>query len=239
MDAARVAHACAALSLISLGAMAGPAPPTEPGGRQESASGDAAIEAVLVTGQRRRQIFDQRLSTFVSAITTRSHTESLARWQVSICPWVAGAAQDLNEYIQGRVWQVAKYAGAPLAALDCSPNLVIVLTPEPELLLRGWWHENPRMFNWDRGIGGINRFIQSEETVRVWYNACPISPVWAKSFSNRKVPPCYTGTLGSKLTWESVRAIYSVIVVVDTGRIEGLTVGQLADFIAMISLVQV
>ena len=208
---------------------------------QQSAAGsaDAALDAVLVTGRKRQEIFNKRLSTFVSTITVRSRTESLARWQVPICPLVTGVANDLSEYIHGRVWQVAKYAGAPLAPSDCDPNLVIVLTPEPHQFLRNWWADDHSLFNRNRGIGGINRFIESEEAIRAWYNACSMSPVWAKSFSRGNILPCDTGEIGSRLVWESIRAIYSVIVVVDIGRIEGLSVGQLADYIAVIGLAQV
>lgn len=206
----------------------------------EAGNGNAALDSVLVTGRRRQQIFDERLNTFVGSITTRSHTESLSRWQVSICPWVTGAAPEFGEYIRGRVWQVAKYAGAPLAPTDCAPNLIIVLTPEPEQFLREWWSESPRLFNRDRGVVGIKRFIESDAAVRVWYNSCPLAPAWAKSFSRRKYPPCYGGVhFDSRLTWQSVSAIYSAIVVVNAGRIEGLNIGQLADYVAMVSLVKV
>lgn len=232
----RTVLALAALSLISFGATARSAPTLDSLQQPRAGSSDAALDAVLVTGRRRQQIFDERLSIFVSSITIRPREESLPRWQVAICPWVTGAAEEFNEYIRSRVWQVAKYAGAPMAPDDCSPNLVIVLTREPQEFLEEWWADEHRLFNRDQGISRINRFIRSDEAVRVWYNSCPIAPVWAKSYSKRKILPCGTGAPGSRLTWETVRAIYSVIVVVDSGRIEGLSVGQLADYIAVVGL---
>lgn len=233
------ACALAVLTLPWYGASAAHTLALEPLPQPEAGSSDAALDAVLVTGRRRQQIFDERLGTFVSSITTRPYDESLPRWQVAICPLVTGATSDFNEYIRGRVWQVAKYAGAPLAPGDCAPNLVVVLTPEPRQFLEEWWAEEHRLFNQDRGVGGIDRFLRSEEAIRVWYNSCPIAPVWAKTFSHRKFPPCYTGISGSRLTWRTVRAIYSVIVVVDSRRIEDLNAGQLADYVAMIGLAQV
>ncbi len=231
----RVIAACAIL-VVSSGAAPASVLRQPPG----DGSGNAALDTVLVTGRRRQQIFDERLNAFVGSITTRSHTESLSRWQVSICPWVTGAAPEFGEYIRGRVWQVAKYAGAPLAPADCAPNLIIVLTPEPERFLRESWSESPRLFNRDRGVAGIKRFIESDAVVRVWYNSCPLAPAWAKSFNRRKYPPCYVGVhFDSRLTWQSVSAIYSAIVVIDTGRIEGLNIGQLADYVAMAGLVKV
>jgi hypothetical protein len=236
---ARIACTLTVLCLLPSGAMAAPAPALEPGQQPAAGTRDVALDTVLVTGRRRQQIFDERLNTFVGSITIRQQDESLPRWQVPICPWVAGAAPEFNDYIRGRVWQVAKYAGAPLAASDCSPNLVVVLTPEPRQFLEGWWADEHRLFNQDQGVAPINRFIRSDEAVRVWYNSCPMSPVWAKTFGTGKLPPCYSGLLGSRLAWETVRAIYTVIVVVDSDRIEGLSIGQLADYIAVVGLANV
>ena len=32
------------------------------------------------------------------------------------------------------------------------------------------------MFNTDRGVSGVERFIRSEEAIRAWYNACNVAP---------------------------------------------------------------
>ncbi len=206
---------------------------------QEPPSADVQLDTVTVTGRKRERIFQERISTFVSSVTVRSRTESLARWQVPICPYVTGAAQDQNAYIRQHVSQVAKDAGARLALPDCAANLIVVLTQDPDQLLRDWWDRDHGMFNTDRGVAGVERFIRSGEAIRAWYNACNVSPDWVKSNANQRMPPCSTGELGSRLTWESVRAIYSVIVVVDLARIENLNVGQVADYVAVIGLAQI
>jgi hypothetical protein len=238
--ARRAGLCCAAALLIALfsGAALAQAAASVPARQPGSSSAGADLDAVVVTGRRRQQLFDERLNTFVTSITTRPREESLPRWQVSICPFVAGGTDEFNEYVRLRIWQIARHAGAPLAADDCGPNLVVVLTREPQEFLEEWWSEEHRLFNQEKGVTPIKRFIASDEVVRVWYNSCPMAPVWAKTFGRRKVPPCYTGTPGSRLTWSTVRAIYSVIVVVDAGRIEDLTVGQLADYLAMVGLAQ-
>ena len=112
------------------------------------------------------------------------------------------------------------------------------MTPEPEKLLKDWWSEDPRLFNRDRGLGGVNRFIQTDQPVRVWKNACSAPQgIAAHAFSTSE--HCGHGVTGSRLTWGAVRAIYSAIVVVDLTKIEGLTFGQVADYVAMVGLVQI
>jgi hypothetical protein len=83
---------------------------------------------------------------------------------------------------------------------------MIVVTPEPEALLKEWWAEDHDLFNRDRGVGGVKRMIRTDRPVRVW---------------------------------AAVRSIYSVIVVIDLTRIEGMTFGQVADYVAMVGLAQI
>ena len=238
MRATCVACALAVLTFLSASALADQVPNPEQIQAHSSSDRNPELDAVTVTAERRREILEQRISVFVSSIAIHSHTESLARWQVPICPFVLGASSGNAEYFEGRLLQIAADAGVPAAAKDCTPNFAIILTPEPERLLRDWWSRNPRLFNKDRGIGGINHFIESEEAIRVWYNACSVSPGSARNFVLKGDPACDTGQLGSRLTWASVRSIYSVIVIVDLKRVEGLNVGQLSDFSAMIGLAQ-
>jgi hypothetical protein len=223
----------------SLGAMNDQARAQEAARRPESVPANAELEAVTIKGRRRLQMVDERLSAFVSSLAIRSRTESLARWQVAICPLVVGASSELAQFILDRTRQVAEAAGVPVAARGCPANLVIALTPDPRQFLIDWWAEEHRLFNWERGAGSIDRFLRSDEPIRAWYNACSVAPAWTKTISPRRVPPCNTGELGSRLSWTSVRAIYSVIVVVDLDRIQDLSIGQLSDYVAVVSLAQV
>lgn len=204
--------------------------------QSDAESDDATIDTVTV--EARRQL-ERELSTYVSEITVRSYTEAVARWRLPICPLVAGLPFEEGKFVFQRVSQVASEAGIPLGPLDCKPNLLVVLTREPEALLKNWWSEKPRLFNTDRGVAGIKRKIRTDAPVRVFHNACSVPPGLAKTFGEHVLAHCDTGIPGSKLTWNTIRAIYSVIVVVDKRQIEGLEIGALTDYIAMISLAQI
>jgi hypothetical protein len=229
----------AVLSLLSVGATADPPPTSEPLQQPASKSGNSGLETVTVEARKQRKLVERQISTFVSSITMPSRDESLARWQAPICPLVAGLPRDRGEFVLARLSQVARDAGAPLAPQECRPNFLVVITSQPEALLQKWWARNPRLMNEDRGIGGIKRFIHTAQPIRVWYNACSESPGWAKTSAIGGGVHCGTGELGSRLTWDAVRAIYSVIVVVDLGRIKDLNDGQLADYIAMVGFAQI
>jgi hypothetical protein len=200
-------------------------------------SSDGQLESVTVEAQRER--ITRQVSQFVTSIVLPARHESLARWPVPICLGVAGLPPAGNEFVKKRISQIAADSGVPLGSQGCAFNFVVVVTADPETLLKEWWAADPRLFNRDRGVGGVKRLISAERPVRVWYNACSVAPSLAKQFEMSGYPRCNTGELGSRLTWGSVRTIYSVIQVVDLEHVVGLTYGQVADYVSMVGLAQI
>jgi hypothetical protein len=230
-------YAAVALSIFTAGAAA--EPPQASVQQSAATSGDAELETVIVEARRQRALLKRQVNTFVSQITTPSRTESLARWERPLCPFVAGFPLEHGEHVVRRVSQIASEAGMKMASPDCSPNLLMVMTPEPELFLQMWWRKNPRLFDRERGVGAIKHTIRTAAPVRVFYNACSTVPP-AKAFALRVMLDCDANVLsGSRLAWSAVRAIYSVIVVVDLRQTKNLNIEPLADYIAMVSLAQV
>lgn len=195
----------------------------------------AALETVTVQARVDQRTLQQRVNDFVGGITMAASGESLARWQVPLCPRVLGLPQQQIEFVEQRLARLAANAGLRVDTAPCSMNLVVIMTPEPEKLLQELFHERPRRFNTERGITGVKRFIGGGAAVRAWYNACS-APGGRQQLNSVGNLQCNVGEPGSRLKFHALRAIYSVIVVVDLNRIEGLKFGQLSDYIAMIGL---
>jgi hypothetical protein len=196
------------------------------------------LESVTVEAQRRRERIDQEVSEFVVSVVGTAQVESLERWKVPVCNVTVGLTDAQADFVEKRVAQIAQDVGVPLGGKDCATNFVVVVTPEPKKLLEEWWSEDHDLFNRDRGLGGVNRMIETDRPVRVWHNACSIPPLRGY-YQLSGMLNCNTGVVGTRLTRSSVRAIYSVIVVVDIDYIEGLTFGQLADYAAMVGLTKI
>jgi hypothetical protein len=223
-------------ALSGTGALAGPESTPE-STQPVRASRDDALESVTVEAQRER--ITKQVSQFVSSIVMPAKHESLARWQVPICVAVAGLPPAGGEFVTKRISEIAVDSGVPLGPQGCAFNFVVIVTSEPETLLKEWWAAEPRLFNRERGVGGVKRLIRAERPVRVWYNACSVAPALANDFEMSGYPRCNSGELGSRLTWGSVRTIYSVIQVIDLEHIVGLTYGQVGDYVAMVGLAQI
>lgn len=237
----RIVRCTTALTLLSIvsAAIASESPLTS-AQRATARPDDGAIDTVTVEALRQRELLERQLDAFVSAITMPAPHESLARWQLPICLLVGGLPVDEGKFVFQRVSQVARAAGIPPGAPDCAPNLLIVMTTEPEALLEKWWSRQPRLFNQDRGVGGIKRTIRTASPVRVFYNACSVPSDLADTFSTGMTSHCgKSGIPDSRLSWGTVRVLYSVIIAVDKRQTEHLALEPLTDYIAMISLAQI
>jgi hypothetical protein len=221
--------------------MAGPPPATA----SPESPATPELEAIIVEAQRERERLERQIQTFATSIVLPRREESLARWQVPICPVVSGLSSEGAEFVLKRVSQIAKDSRAPLAPEKCKPNFVIVVTPEPTSFLRAWWKRNPTFFNDGRGLGDTETFIRTSRPIRVWYNVMSECPDGRATYEiqrsgDESYVRCIDGSMAtsSKLRWLTVRKIVSAIVVADVALMEGRTLGQLADYIAMIGLAQ-
>ncbi len=98
-----------------------------------SASESEALEEVTVTAKR--PDLEQRVSKFVYEVAGLQNREEMPRWRQPVCPLVGGLPRDEGEFILGRLSNIAREAGVPLAAEDCRPNLFITVTPNPQSFL--------------------------------------------------------------------------------------------------------
>ena len=203
-----------------------------------SASAQTSLEGVAVESTHRNPRINPQVSEFVSSIAMPIQHESMARWSVHLCVFAAGLLDKEGDFVERRIADVAREAGIPVEPAGCAANFVVVVTSDPEGFLRDWWSEEPKLFTHERGVGGVERMIRTDRPVRVWHNACNAPPALARNYRLNVEWDCNTGTLGSRITRAAVRSIYSAIVVVDFRRIEGLTWGQVADYVAMVGLAQ-
>lgn len=206
------------------------------------------LDAVTIQAIRKRQALRRRVDHFVASVAARPADEALYRWNTPVCPLVAGLTKPAGEFILGRISQAAAEARAPLAGKVCRPNLYVVATASPDLLIKRWWARDARLFNvfygHTRGIAPVGQFIHSTRPIRAWYNT-GLSCSAGIPFG-RGVPPAVPdlpiciGAVDTPLvhasTWSNIT---SAIVVVDLRRVKHVTIEQLADYIALVGLADV
>jgi hypothetical protein len=238
----------AALLTLALSARAGIAPAViRPAGARPhgtaTSGAPAKLNTVTIQAARERRQVMRQVSRFVASVTISYMYESMPRWDEPICPLVAGLPRAQGDYILARITRVATAAGGTIASEHCRPNLLVVATAYPDRLLGKWWDRDPLMYNTCSGYGAIRAFLHSRRPIRVWYNTVPLSGNGSREppadldapsigVSVGPTTGCIThggGTLG----------LSQVYIVIDMRQITGVSIGQLADYVALTGLAQI
>lgn len=176
------------------------------------------------------------VSNFVSAIT-RWDGDNIARWHAPLCPTVAGVSAEQAGYLRARILEVAAAVRAPAAIeQQCEGNLLIVLTEHPDQIWAAWRARYPKLFSRE-SRQNIERIVDVTRPVSTLQNAT--GEAVGKSSINRDDPGQGHRMSDSRFRKGSAEDIYSVLVVVNTSATGTATFGQLADYIAMVSLARV
>jgi hypothetical protein len=222
---------------------------------------DTQINSITVEAQRERKALEHQVDAFVFSVIVRhaDDNEGLARWNEPICPFVDGLLEQQSKFVMARLAAIAASAGARLGPEHCRPNFYVVATPEPDQFLKRWYARDPKMFNHLHGLAPLKSFLTTPRPVRVWYNrdfgsgdglpaidqplqlaggTGPGTGATATAENTYPVIALHTPG-GTRLAWDGVQNLSLVIAVIDTTRINNLSVGQLADYVGMVGLAEV
>jgi hypothetical protein len=208
-----------------------------------------------VTVQAQREAVAARVRAFVSESLYLENDAGPARWNSPVCPAVVGLQHDQGEFVLERLSQIAQAAGVPLAGERCTPaNLLVFVTAKPESFLTKWSkRRDQRMFG-DGTPRAIKAFIDTPWPVRVWYNSSLGGTSGAMQADEHTIPGLFgtgsaasgqTGDFGARASYfinpqgdshiarTSAWSVTSAFLVVDETQIQGVKIGQLADYIGM------
>jgi hypothetical protein len=231
-NASGTAGRVAATLIVSFIAVAAAADPPQ-------ADPQNSIDSTTVAAPRDRAAVERQVRTFVNAIAIKPGDESLARWQTQIplCPLVAGMPSKDGEYILSRVSKIAAAAGAPLAPANCKGNFYIIVTSDPDGVIKAWSKRDVRLFGDEADQGGAKiREFNATSSVRVWYNTefyrldgTPLGNAEGRTNDSARA---------TRLETNNYRALSSIIALVDTRHLKNVSFGQVAAYVSMIGLVQ-
>jgi hypothetical protein len=190
---------------------------------------------------------------YVSTATTRN----LARWRggkQSICPLTVGLDPAYNAFVTARLRAVAAYVGAPVQSnLQCEDNVQILFTSKPKEVMDEVmkWATATSTFG-IRYSGGMKDLLayRGDYAIQGWYITTrggarvlntdvalvglDVLPVWPQ------IAQKYLGSnaLGTRLGGSSGSGIGigTVILIVDTTKVGGYSIGTIADYLAMLTL---
>lgn len=238
-DLRRCASAAIAVvfSLLSIAAAADTPPASD--------AAKPSVDSTTVVAARDRATIEREVRTFVTAIAFKPGDESLARWQpqIPLCPLVAGLSNEDGEYVLSRISKIAAAAGAPLAPAHCKGNFYVIVTSDPEGVIKAWSKRDVRFFGDEADQGGtkIREFL-ADRPVRVWHNTdfykldgTPLGNNLGSNADGRT----NDSARATRLEVNSYRALSSVVAIVDARRMKDVSFGQVAAYLGMVGLVQI
>jgi hypothetical protein len=203
------------------------------------------LQEVTVTAKHFQ--LEQRVSHYVYQIATLENAEGLPRWRKRICPQVTGLPREEGEFVLGRISEIARAAGAPLAGENCGPNLFIVVTKDPQRILQGM-NTQSRLLTFAGAYPSVvDRFIRTPRPVRVWYKTGLTTPegIPLGDSDRTDVMESVYGPfprVAAETTYARRNVIWSftrLLVVVDQTRLQGVSRGQFADYVAMVAFADI
>lgn len=175
------------------------------------------------------------LDNFVAELTATRNGKQIDRWNSAICARAIGLAPDKNAFLAGHVAAAARSIRIPVERAGCRPNILVVVTEEPDNFASRLLERHPKLFG---AYGGnmapaaASAALMAPRPVR-WLNA--------SSWGNGQGAPVVDGNNNfvysmSRLQETTRENATLSLVVVDATRIEGVTWGELGSYVAMVAL---
>jgi hypothetical protein len=227
------------------------------GAQPRGALGGQSLPTEKVIVSAPKLVPDAVLHDFIQAYTAPSPASGkVARWKDGICPIVTGLPPAANKLVTERVRQVAGMVGAPVgAARFCKPNIDIVFTFKPQLLLDEVRTKTPVLLGY-HDVSQEKALATVIHPVQAWYTTQTVDVYGTTYVDDRLsnhggyrtatqygvvfVPDARVEhTTGTRLMDNGLSSeLYHVIIVIDLAKVDGRTIGALADYAAMLSLAQ-
>ena len=223
------------------------------------------VEQVTVTGTRDRTIMDQYIRNF--AVPTRM-TGKLTRWHEGVCPQVVGMKPEFAGFVARRIRAVAAETGAPVGAESCRTNIQVVFTTTPQALMDDVRKHQPDYLGYADGPSARDALAKVTRPIQAWYSTATRDLYGQVEIDGQKTmgttadfnapPPPPSGGIGMggppphmELPYARVvqvtgmrlgdgvsSELHHVIIVADPSKLADREIGELADYVAMLSLTQ-
>lgn len=204
-----------------------------PTAAQSPSAVDSKTDNIIVVGRdkaaRNRQIRD-----FVQQLTPSRHGDPVARFgNAGLCPHVVGLSPENNQAIVARMRRVATAIGIRTAASDCgNSDLLVIFADDKNAVVDLLRQRDPTLF---RTILGDPIKIDLKPGPAVSWHIKGLISRDGMPVIQSNGGPITTNTIASPSRIQaSVRPVFLMsVVVIEYRGIEGLTVIQIADYVAM------
>jgi hypothetical protein len=213
-------------------------------------------ESVVVTGRRT----EEAVRAFVGAMSVAPRgNDALARWDRRICPGVVGLRTRYAQFMIDRLAQRAFDVDLDVGRPGCRPNILIVVTPDPDAVAQDLYENHAGSLGYFEGNTTATRgrdalrdtFVNSDAPVRWWHvsqdvsvDGMPMRTNGASCNANEAIelihcfPAAYVSPTRLRASFR--QDFGAAFVIVDANRLPetGPDFNALADYVAMVAMAQ-
>ena len=187
---------------------------------------------ITVTGNRDVK---KTVQDFVAALAPGRTARPLSRFEREVCPLVLGMSPKQGEMVAARLRRVAGEVGMKVGQKGCGPNLFVMVTADKKKLLDELKRVNDEAFG---SLSGdkIRALYRQPGAAVVWHSEGPPIARDGKEATFDEAKGYYinqTTEAASRLNSGGSRQFASATVVVERRALDGLSVTQLADYVAL------
>lgn len=231
-------------------------------GAADPMSSPADLDDIIVEGRRLRDT----TRDFVNQVAAANRHRGLARWRNGVCVGVVNLQAEAATYIIDRVSTVAQDLGLRAGEPGCHPSIIIAFADDADAFTEDFVSRRPRLFRvggagMDRGATAFRDFLENDRPVRWWIVSTPANSedgaiatrlpglVHGDGAGSLSGQPGRRTTLqyaphtsirsASRLTTQIIDVTKRAFVIVDVNRLNGVSLEQLADYLALVSLAQI
>ena len=199
------------------------------------------LEDIVVEGRP----LEDLTQTFVREVAAPARNRGMARWRDGLCVGVANLQPEMAQYITDRVSTVAQDVGLKPGEPGCEPHVLIIATVDASAFTRQFVEVRPRLFRvggsgMDRGARAFNAFVESDQPVRWWNISVPVNDETGRiAIRMPGFGPAINRVQPSRITTQIVDDTKRAFIIVDVDKTGDVSLEQLADYIAFVTLAQV
>lgn len=224
-------------------------PPAASAPADSAGASPTTVSGIEVVAPARMKAKPSRpaVNTFVGSLGVTTLTGQLATWSrtalpglsttpdaqaadalagQTICPIVLGLPAANADFILARIRQVGTALGAPMSKTACprdANNVAIVFPDDAAAFVRDLASDKPQAFGFRYHGELVRDRLRPLEPIRAWYG----------------VRTVVTEMKDSRLSLNHQSVIFQVLIVVDRDKTDAINMGQLSDYLAMISLADI
>ena len=164
---------------------------------------------------------EQAIREFVISVAEIGRSHQIGRWGMEVCPEVVGVAPAQAEFIAQRIGEVAAPLELRRRTSECRTTLLVIVSNDAAGIALHFARLYPITLRTD-GQAKLNLFAHTSRPVR-WITVTDLC-------GTRCALP------NSRITLPTHPEFQAMLILVDARQIAGFSLGELADYLAMVAL---